>query len=322
MVSAINSRRCLQLSGNPAHCGPENKLCVTSEFLESSLNPNQISTILLNIKPSNAQGLNLISKSKIPDKLWGPNSSEQTVLFVDGELLCGVLDKSQFGATDYGLVHSVYELYGAHVAGRLLGIFSRLFSKFLQHRAFTCRLDDLALSPDGDASRDDILAHHLNVGFQAASENFPVLESVDPEKREEVLTQMLREILHDQDKMGGLDQIVNARLRKLTQSIAGAVMPNGLVRQFPDNNMQTMTISGAKGSAVNAQQISCALGQQELEGRRVPVMVSGKTLPSFRPFSTYAMAGGYIASRFLTGIKPQEFFFHCMAVEKVSLTQQ
>jgi DNA-directed RNA polymerase I subunit RPA1 len=77
--------------------------------------------------------------------------------------------------------------------------------------------------------------------------------------------------------------------------------------------MQTMTLSGAKGSAVNARQISCALGQQELEGRRVPVMVSGKTLPSFKPFETKSIAGGYVGSRFLTGIKPQEFYFHCMA---------
>ncbi|KAG9317500.1 hypothetical protein JVU11DRAFT_1704 [Chiua virens] len=77
--------------------------------------------------------------------------------------------------------------------------------------------------------------------------------------------------------------------------------------------MQAMTQSGAKGSAVNAQQISCALGQQELEGRRVPVMVSGKTLPSFKSFETKAIAGGYVASRFLTGVKPQEFYFHCMA---------
>ena len=77
--------------------------------------------------------------------------------------------------------------------------------------------------------------------------------------------------------------------------------------------MQTMTVSGAKGSYVNVTQISCALGQQELEGRRVPIMVSGKSLPSFAPFDTTARAGGYIAGRFLTGIRPQEYYFHCMA---------
>ena len=54
-------------------------------------------------------------------------------------------------------------------------------------------------------------------------------------------------------------------------------------------------------------------GQQELEGRRVPIMVSGKSLPSFLPFETHARAGGYIAGRFSTGIRPQEYFFHCMA---------
>lgn len=42
-------------------------------------------------------------------------------------------------------------------------------------------------------------------------------------------------------------------------------------------------------------------------------MISGKTLPSFEPHEAEGRAGGYIADRFLTGIRPQEFFFHCMA---------
>ncbi|KAI6130350.1 hypothetical protein EDD16DRAFT_1689702 [Pisolithus croceorrhizus] len=204
---------------------------------------SQISTVLLNITPSYADGLNLEAKSKVPGHLWGKESSEDRVTFMNGELLCGVLDKSAFGASDYGLVHSVYELYGAEIAGQLLGILSRLFTKFLQHRAFTCQ---------------DIPS---------------------------ALTTLLED----------------TKLAVLTKSIADACIPDGLLRKFPDNNMQTMTQSGAKGSAVNAQQISCALGQQELEGRRVPVMVSGKTLPSFKAFETKAIAGGY------------EFYFHCMA---------
>ena len=58
--------------------------------------------------------------------------------------------------------------------------------------------------------------------------------------------------------------------------------------------MQAMALSGAKGSNVNVSQIMCLLGQQALKGRRVPVMVSGKTLPSFKPYETDAMAGGYV----------------------------
>lgn len=45
----------------------------------------------------------------------------------------------------------------------------------------------------------------------------------------------------------------------------------------------------------------------------MPRMASGKTLPCFVPFDLEARAGGFIADRFLTGIKPQEYYFHCMA---------
>ncbi len=60
-------------------------------------------------------------------------------------------------------------------------------------------------------------------------------------------------------------------------------------------------------------QVSCALGQQTLEGRRVPIMNSGKSLPSFLPYETSPRAGGFVADRFLSGVRPQEYFFHCMA---------
>ncbi|KAF7355507.1 DNA-directed RNA polymerase subunit [Mycena sanguinolenta] len=272
-----------------------------------------ISTVLKNITPSNFDGLNLNAGTKVPGHLWGGDSKEDKVIFMDGELLCGVLDKAAFGASDYGLVHSVYELYGADTAGKLLGILSRLFTKFLQHRAFTCRMDDLTLTPEGNGWRKDILAKGKNWGTEGAIENFPSLKDTPKKEIPSALTSLLRDVLRDDNKMAGLDMTVKTKLAKMTEEITKECMPNGLLRKFPHNHMQTMTQSGAKGSAVNARQISCALGQQELEGRRVPVMVSGKTLPSFRPFETKAIAGGYVASRFLTGIKPQEFYFHCMA---------
>ncbi|EFI27675.1 RNA polymerase I largest subunit [Coprinopsis cinerea okayama7 len=272
-----------------------------------------ISTVLKNITPRNFEGLNLKAKTKVPGFLWGKDSKEDQVIFLDGELLCGVLDKSAFGASDYGLVHSVYEVYGAEIAGKLLGILSRLFTKFLQHRAFTCRMDDLILTPTGDKKRADLIERGKNLGTEGAIENFPSLSGVPKEEVPEQLRNLLETVLRDDNKMAGLDVTVKTKLSKLTSSISDACLPNELLRKFPYNHMQTMTLSGAKGSAVNARQISCALGQQELEGRRVPVMVSGKTLPSFKAFETKAIAGGYVASRFLTGIKPQEFYFHCMA---------
>ena len=92
-----------------------------------------------------------------------------------------------------------------------------------------------------------------------------------------------------------------------------ACVPEGLIRRFPQNNLQLMIQSGAKGSAVNAIQISCALGQIELEGQRPPLSSAGRTLPSFWQFDTTPRAGGFVDQRFLTGINPQELFFHTMA---------
>lgn len=57
-------------------------------------------------------------------------------------------------------------------------------------------------------------------------------------------------------------------------------------------------------------QISCLLGQIELEGRRPPLMPSGKFLPCFQPYDPALGAGGFVSGRFLTGIKPQ-VLLHC-----------
>lgn len=62
---------------------------------------------------------------------------EDKLLIYKNDLVRGVVDKAQFG--DYGMVHTVQELYGSHTAGNLLSALSRLFTTFLQvsHQFFT-----------------------------------------------------------------------------------------------------------------------------------------------------------------------------------------
>lgn len=123
----------------------------------------------------------------------------------------------------------------------------------------------------------------------------------------------LEQVIRSDEKLAELDSKVKARTGEVTTNIVRGMIPNGLFKPFPDNGMQLMTVSGAKGSSVNVTQISCLLGQQELEGRRVPVMVSGRTLPSHQAYDLGPRAGGFITGRFLTGLSPQEYYFHCMA---------
>lgn len=270
-----------------------------------------ISTVLLNIKPNNAEGLNLKSKSKVNGSLWGKgNEEEGTVLFRDGELLTGILDKAQFGASAYGLVHAVYEMYGPDMAGKLLSVLSRLFTKWLQVNAFTCRMDDLLLSEKGDAERREKLKAATKAGREAALQVVGLPKDSDDTHNLHI---RLEEVLRDDGKAAALDSGMLGAARSLRTDVINEVLPKGQYRVFPENNFEMMVSSGAKGSLVNFSQISALLGAQELEGRRVPVMVSGKTLPSFKPFDTSLRAGGFVAGRFLTGIRPQEYYFHCMS---------
>ena len=118
----------------------------------------------------------------------------------------------------------------------------------------------------------------------------------------------------DAARVGGvLDGQLKSMLMPHASKISASCLPGGQAVPFPRNQFALMTSTGAKGSVVNFSQISAMLGQQELEGRRVPLSPSGCTAPCFAPFELTARAGGYITDRFLTGVQPPEFYFHCMA---------
>jgi len=271
-----------------------------------------ITSVLKNIKPDSHPGLTLTGKSQTAGDRWGDKSEEGVVMFQGGELLCGILDKAQLGPSNGGFIHSVYEAYGHTIAGRLLSVLGQLLTKFLHMRAFTCGMDDLLLTRKGDQDRREKLKNVDTIGLEVAAK-YVTLEGPNVNTNDHELRTRLEDVLRDDEKQSGLDSVFNSRTSTLSSEITAACLPAGLAKSFPKNQMQAMTTSGAKGSVVNANLISCNLGQQVLEGRRVPTMVSGKTLPCFKPFETNVRAGGYITDRFLTGIKPQEYYFHAMA---------
>ncbi|KAH7058738.1 DNA-directed RNA polymeras-like protein I subunit [Macrophomina phaseolina] len=271
-----------------------------------------ITTLLKNIKPVTHGPLTMTSKSQTPADRWGQGSEEGTVIFKDGELLMGIMDKKQIGPAAGGFVNAVYEAYGHTACGRLLSALGRMLTKLLHMRAHSCGVDDLILTAEGEEARRQALHAAETVGLEVASKYVSLdnkkLRSDNPE-----LLRRLETVLRDDSKQHGLDQLTNVASGKVSSAVTGACLPDGLVKPFPHNRMQLMTSTGAKGSQVNANLISCNLGQQVLEGRRVPVMVSGKTLPCFKPFESSVRAGGYVVDRFLTGIRPQEYYFHTMA---------
>ncbi|XP_067615853.1 DNA-directed RNA polymerase I subunit RPA1 isoform X2 [Eurosta solidaginis] len=283
-----------------------------------------LSTIIINLIPKGYPRINLHTNAKISSKHWIVSKShestcgdssvgdlcESNVIIHKGELLTGVLDKQQYGATTYGLIHCIYELYGGEVSTSLLTSLSKVFTAFLQKEGFTLGVKDILLTSDADAQRRKLVKECRKIGDTAVAvaldlEEIPSLD---------VLVENMEEAyLKDPKFRVILDRKYKSLLDGYTNDINRTCLPDGLISRFPLNNLQLMVLSGAKGSMVNTMQISCLLGQIELEGKRPPLMISGKSLPSFTSFETSPKSGGFIDGRFMTGIQPQDFFFHCMA---------
>ncbi|KAI1883829.1 hypothetical protein AGOR_G00236030 [Albula goreensis] len=283
-----------------------------------------VSTLLLNVIPENHLPLNLTGKAKIPSKAWvkeqprpppgyHPESMcESQVIVRQGELLVGVLDKAHYGSSAYGLVHCCYELYGGETSGNLLSCLARLFTAYLQlYRGFTLGVEDILVKPKANKRRSKIIEESTKCGAKALRSAFN-LPATAPESEARDRWQDAH-LNPDQRDFNTVDLKFKEEANLVNNDINKVCMPLGLHRRFPENNLQLMVQSGAKGSTVNTMQISCLLGQIELEGRRPPLMPSGKSLPCFQPYDMTPRSGGFVSGRFLTGIKPPEFFFHCMA---------
>ena len=269
----------------------------------------QLISTLLGLLTHGRPPLNLVSKAKVPVANWAQHKEEATIIVRGNDLVTGALDKSQFGDAGYGLVHAVYEMYGANTAGQLLSTLGRLFTLYLQTQAFTCGIDDMLIVGDSEQKRHALIQDSITTGISAAADFAGVKADASTAINEE----LQRLVTTDPINVARLDATMKGSLNPFTSDIIRACLPGGQYKAFPYNGMSLMTLSGAKGSAVNFSQISCLLGQQELEGKRVPMMATGKTLPSFRRYDPQPRAGGYVTDRFLTGIRPQEYYFHCMA---------
>uniref|UniRef100_A0A7N0T457 DNA-directed RNA polymerase subunit n=1 Tax=Kalanchoe fedtschenkoi TaxID=63787 RepID=A0A7N0T457_KALFE len=235
---------------------------------------------------------------------------EESILVLENELVRGVIDKAQFG--NYGLVHTVQELYGSSTAGKLLSAFSRLFTLFLQMHGFTCGVDDLLILEQRDKEMQRKLEECRTNGEEVhcAFVNAKYGE-IEPVKLQMEVEKAIRS--RGDSAVASLDGEMRGKLNTLVNSINKDLFPNGLLKPFPKNCFSLMTTSGAKGGAANLQQVSSLLGQQDLEGKRVPRMASGKTLPCFIPWDCTSRSGGFISNNFLNGLRPQEYYFHCMA---------
>ena len=81
-----------------------------------------------------------------------------------------------------------------------------------------------------------------------------------------------------------------------------------------NNRMTNMVSSGSKGSNINISQMISCLGQQNIDGKRIPYGFTDRTLPHFQKYDDSPEGRGFVENSFIGGLTPQEFFFHAWVV--------
>ena len=102
---------------------------------------------------------------------------------------------------------------------------------------------------------------------------------------------------------------VNRILNKARDDVGSHAEQN-----LPDwNNVKQMVIAGSKGSFINISQMSACVGQQSVEGKRIPFGFRHRSLPHFTKDDYTPESRGFVENSYLRGLTAHEFFFHAMA---------
>ena len=218
---------------------------------------------------------------------------QNLVNIVKGKMLNGVLDKSLLGTKSGGLVHVIYNDYGAEVTQKFLDSLQALITNWLLTDGFSVGISDLMTDMETlkniktviDDKKNNVyeIIQHLHKGIMENNSGKPNSEEF--------------ELLVNKN----LNQAVTDSGKKIVK-----VLDNN------NNRMINMVTSGSKGSIINIGQMIACLGQQNINGKRIPDGWTDRTLPHFTKYDDGPESRGFVDSSFIEGLTPQEFFFHAM----------
>ncbi|KAK3224411.1 hypothetical protein Dsin_011436 [Dipteronia sinensis] len=209
-----------------------------------------------------------------------------------GELLSGTLCKKTLGTSTGSLIHVIWEEVGPDAARKFLGHTQWLVNYWLLQNAFSIGI--------GDTIADAATMEKINETISVAKNEVKNLirkaqeKSLEPEP--------------GRTMMDSFENKVNQVLNKARDD-AGSSAQKSLSES---NNLKAMVTAGSKGSFINISQMTACVGQQNVEGKRIPYGFSGRTLPHFTQDDYGPESRGFVENSYLRGLTPQEFFFHAM----------
>ena len=237
------------------------------------------------------KGMNYVLTSK-----WAKaqrTGATNDVVIRDGELISGVVDKAVIGAEEPdSLLHRIAKDYGNEEARNFLNSILKVLKTFLTRRGFTYGFNELELPTEAKQGITDA----LDEAYASVT---------DLQKKYKTGSLQLTRGLSAEDTLEAY--IVNelAKARDKAGRIADKAFP-------AENSGMIMARTGARGSSLNVGQMTAALGQQSVRGKRISHGLKGRALSHFAWNDPSPTAKGFVKSNYRDGLSPTEFFFHAM----------
>ncbi len=214
------------------------------------------------------------------------------VRIIDGELICGVIDKESIGAFKGKILQRIIRQSGLDRGRQFVDDVTKLSIRGIMYDGFSFGIDDEDLSKIEYGQIDEVLNEaEDDVERRIRIYEEGQLEPMPGRTLEETLEMQIMQVLGKaRDRTG---QIANRHL--------------GL-----SNSAVVMAVSGARGSMLNLTQMAGCIGQQAVRGERITRGYEGRTLPHFKKGDRGAPAHGFVRNSYKSGLTPTEFFFHAI----------
>ncbi|KAH8312801.1 hypothetical protein KR044_012979 [Drosophila immigrans] len=225
-----------------------------------------------------------------PYKWISPGDTK--VMVEHGELIMGILCKRTLGTSAGSLLHICFLELGHDIAGRFYGNIQTVINNWLLLEGHSIGIGDTIADPQtyNEIQRAIRRAKDEVIGVIQKAHNME-LEPTPGNTLRQTFENKVNRILNDaRDKTGG------SAKKSLTEY----------------NNLKAMVVSGAKGSNINISQVIACVGQQNVEGKRIPYGFRKRTLPHFIKDDYGPESRGFVENSYLAGLTPSEFYFHAM----------
>lgn len=217
---------------------------------------------------------------------------DSQVIIQSGQVVAGTLCKKSLGASAGGLVHVIWMEFGPEAARAFLSQTQFTVNYWLLQHGFSIGIGDLIADPRTMAIINEIMN-------RAKSDVKGLIEKVQGGDLEQQPGRSVMESFENQ-----VNQVLNK-----ARDDAGNMAQQSL---RDTNNVVRMVTAGSKGSFINISQMIACVGQQNVEGKRIPFGFSQRTLPHFTKDDFGPESRGFVENSYLRGLTPQEFFFHAM----------